>query len=98
MARFRIRRLNGGNMPKLVAQHELDMINNALPLGSGKASIEEILRELKEKVPRRTLQRWLSKFVDSGEILADGNGRATRYRRRIAPVVVNYNIEPSVPM
>ncbi|MBS0357800.1 MAG: Fic family protein [Proteobacteria bacterium] len=83
-------------MPKLVSRKELDMINHALPLESGKASIEEILRNLEEKVPRRTLQRWLSKFVQSGEILSDGNGRATRYRRRIAPVVVNYNIEPSI--
>lgn len=46
------------------------------PTGVRRSAIEERL----QSVPRRTVQRWLKRLVDTGELLLEGRGPAARYR------------------
>ena len=67
-------------MPK-----QLEKINENLvyqkvknhPEGIG---IEDLLRSFEQIPAKRTLQRWLNELVKSGEILSNGQGRATKYQ------------------
>jgi len=51
----------------------------ALKQSPGPLSAVEILRRAAPELPRRTLRRWLSEWVDQGLITRLGVGRATRY-------------------
>ncbi len=42
--------------------------------------IEDLLRSFEQIPAKRTLQRWLNELVKSGEILINGQGRATKYQ------------------
>ncbi len=52
----------------------------ALKQSPGPLSAVETLRRAGPELPRRTLRRWLSEWVDQGLITRTGVGRATRYR------------------
>ena len=43
-------------------------------------SLPELSAELEYAVPERTLRRWLSQWVDDGQVVRTGNRRSTRYR------------------
>ncbi|NIA26711.1 MAG: Fic family protein [Desulfobulbaceae bacterium] len=47
---------------------------------SGPLSAVEILHRAESDLPRRTLRRWLSEWVEQGVITRSGVGRATRYQ------------------
>jgi prophage maintenance system killer protein len=51
----------------------------ALKQSPGPLSAVETLRRAGAELPRRTLRRWLSEWVDQGLITRTGVGRATRY-------------------
>jgi len=81
-------------MPKQISQKDLDSIVKAvssLPNGGG---IEEVNSALKGKIPRRTLQRRLSLLVEQKRLIAEGKGRASRYR---LPNTLNIEISPPIP-
>ena len=43
-------------------------------------SLPELSDEIAGAVPERTPRRWLTKWVDEGELVKGGNRRSTRYR------------------
>jgi len=55
----------------------IEQIVRAHPEG---VSVAEITEALKPPVPRRTLQYRLKSLVDAGRIVAEGEGRGTKYR------------------
>lgn len=70
-------------VPKKIKPEELDAIVQAVgryPEGIG---IEALLKKENPGMPRRTIQRRLSKLVADKQLIAEGKGRALRYR--IAP-------------
>lgn len=67
-------------MPKQISPAELDRIVAAIgryPMG---VALDALFNALKERTPRRTLQRRLAGLVDSGRIAPSGQGRNVRYR------------------
>jgi hypothetical protein len=66
-------------MPKRVTEEELTTVLHAVDRFSTAASLEDIASVL--PIPRRTLQRRLATLVRQGQLLAEGRGRANRYRR-----------------
>jgi len=91
-------------MPKQISQKDLDSIVKAvssLPDGGG---IEKINSALEGKMPRRTLQRRLSLLVEQKRLIAEGKGRASRYRLPntldvvIPPPIVALSGETYIPL
>ena len=91
-------------MPKQISQKDLDSIVKAvssLPDGGG---IEEINSALEGKMPRRTIQRRLSLLVEQKRLIAEGKGRASRYRLPntldvvIPPPIVALSGETYIPL
>lgn len=72
-------------MPKQIPEGEIEKIMDVIGQFPAGGSIEDISRALETKLSRRTLQRRLAMLVSSKRLIAEGHGRATRYR--IAPVV-----------
>lgn len=68
-------------MPKLVPQTELDAILRAIARLPEGGSIEDIGGALEVKLPRRTLQRRLALLVEQKQLIVEGRGRGSRYRR-----------------
>lgn len=67
-------------MPKRISQDELDKILQVVAGFSEGASLGEIIEELGGMVPRRTLQRHLSRLVEQNRLISEGRARASRYR------------------
>jgi hypothetical protein len=68
------------NMPKVVSAIELDRIAELIARHPESIGIEGLFNELGGRMPRRTLQRRLSTLAEQGKILAQGEGRAIKYR------------------
>ncbi len=66
-------------MPKLISQKDLNDTLEAVGR-SPTGAIEEIGTALKEKLPRRTLQRRVALLVKQERLVVEGQGRASRYR------------------
>lgn len=67
-------------MPKQVSQQELDIVLQAISEFPQGAGIEEIMSQLKEPLPKRTLQRRLSYLLTTQQLSVSGQGRASRYQ------------------
>jgi hypothetical protein len=67
-------------MPKRISGTELDAVLSAAGQFPGGGSVEEIRGALQITLPHRTLQRRLAALVAAQRLIADGRGRATRYR------------------
>ena len=67
-------------MPRRIPQDELNAVLEAAARFPEGASVEEIDGVLKEKLPRRTLQRRLAWLVKQGRLIIEGRGRGSRYR------------------
>jgi hypothetical protein len=67
-------------MPKQIPGNELDAVLSAVAQFPEGASIEEIRGALPLVLPHRTLQRRLARLVADQRLIAEGRGRATRYR------------------
>lgn len=69
-------------MPKKVSQDEFDAVLQAVAQFPEGASNEDISGVLEIALPRRTLQRRLAVLVEQGQLILEGRGRGSRYRRR----------------
>ena len=104
MARFRKLRHNNFTMPKQISQKDLDSIVEAVSCFPNGGGIEEINSALEGRIPRRTLQRRLSLLVEQRRLIAEGRGRASRYRVPntlnvvIPPLVAAFSGEPYIPL
>lgn len=67
-------------MPKRIPGNELDAVLSAVAHFPGGGSIEEIRGALPLALPHRTLQRRLAWLVAEKRLIAEGRGRASRYR------------------
>ena len=67
-------------MPRKISEDALEGVVRTLGQFPAGASVTEIEQALDASVPRRTLQRWLSKLVEQGRVVSSGQGRAVRYR------------------
>ena len=67
-------------MPKQIPSNELDAILSAAAQFPGGGSIEDITGALPITLPHRTLQRRLAWLVAEKRLIAEGRGRASRYR------------------
>ena len=67
-------------MHKLIPSNELDAILSAAAQFPGGGSIEDIAGALPITLPHRTLQRRLASLVADQRLIAEGRGRASRYR------------------
>jgi hypothetical protein len=67
-------------MPKQISHKELDSIVEAVRSFPNGGGIEAIHSALEERIARRTLQRRLSLLVKQQCLIAEGRGRARRYR------------------
>lgn len=67
------------DMPRSISQYELDDICAAVAGFPAGASTEEIAGLLKQRLPRRTLQRRLALLADQGRLVSTGRGRGCRY-------------------
>ena len=68
-------------MPKQIPGNELDAVLSAVAHFPGGGSIEEIRGALTVlTLPQRTLQRRLAWLVAEKRLIAEGRGRASRYR------------------
>ena len=67
-------------MSKRTSRNELDEILSAATRFPGGGSIEEIRSALPLALPHRTLQRRLALLVAEKRLIAEGRGRASRYR------------------
>lgn len=70
-------------MPKIIPPEDLNTVQEAVAAHPDGIGIEA-LGDRFPKVPRRTLQRRLAELVRKGRLLAEGEGRARRYR--VAPI------------
>lgn len=66
-------------MARQIPQHELHAVLAAISRFPNGASMEEIERTLNIAIPRRTLQRRLSRLVEDGRLEVTGRGRGVRY-------------------
>lgn len=67
-------------MPRLLPPAELDAIRRLIEAAPEGLGVDHIARKLR-KIPRRNLQRRLAALVRDGQIVAQGRGRATKYKR-----------------
>jgi len=67
-------------VPKQIKKEELDAIVQAVGRYSEGIGIEALLKKENLGRPRRTLQRRLSYLVTDKQLMAEGKGRALRYR------------------
>ncbi len=67
-------------MPKQIPSDELDAVLSAAAQFPGGGSIEDITGALPITLPHRTLQRRLAWLVAEKRLIAEGRGRASRYR------------------
>lgn len=67
-------------MPKQIPDNELDAVLSAAAQFPGGGSIEDITGALPITLPHRTLQRRLAWLVAEKRLIAEGRGRASRYR------------------
>jgi hypothetical protein len=67
-------------MPKQIPSNELDAVLTAAAQFPGGGSIEDITGALPITLPHRTLQRRLAWLVAEKRLIAEGRGRASRYR------------------
>ena len=67
-------------MPKQVSQKELDAIVEVVGQFPEGATLEDVSDTLNRDIPRRTLQRYLSRLVKDGRISKEGKARASRYK------------------
>lgn len=67
-------------MPKRIPSNELDAVLSAAAQFPDGGSIEDIRGVLPITLPHRTLQRRLARLVTEKRLIAEGRGRATRYR------------------
>lgn len=67
-------------MPKQIPRNELDAVLSAAAQFPGGGSIEDITGVLPVTLPHRTLQRRLAWLVAEKRLIAEGRGRASRYR------------------
>ena len=77
-------------MPKIVKPTELDTLVERVGKFAEGAGIERLLRALRGKVTRRTLQRRLALLVQQQRIQAQGVGRGVTYR--LLPVDATLNV------
>lgn len=70
-------------MPKVVSTEELDQIVELIARHPESVGIDQLFNEL-GNIPRRTLQRRLAALLGQGRVMAEGEGRAIKYR--IAPI------------
>jgi len=61
-----------------------EAVLSVLQQSSAPLPAAELSRRVGPKLPRRTLRRWLSEWVDQGLITRSGVGRATRYHSVVA--------------
>ena len=67
-------------MPKQIPQDELEAILEVIAQIPEGASVETIMEALEMEIPRRTLQRRLSRLVESRQLVNEGKGRGSRYK------------------
>jgi hypothetical protein len=84
-------------MPKRIEQNELDVVIQAIAGFPEGAGIEEIREALPERMPRRTLQRWLALLVEQKQLTIEGRARASRYRLPIISAEADIKL-PSLKM
>ncbi len=82
-------------MPKQISQKDLYSIVEAVNTLANGGGIEDINSALEGKIPRRTLQRRLALLVEQKRLIAEGKGRASRYR---LPNATTVKIHPPVTM
>ena len=80
MAQYTESRHNNRIMPKQVTQEELDAIVEVVRQFPNGAALEGISDKLNRDISRRTLQRHLSRLVQDGRIIKEGQARASRYQ------------------
>ena len=68
------------SMSKQIPADELDAVLSAAAQFPGGGSIEDITGALAISLPHRTLQRRLAWLVAKKRLIAEGRGRASRYR------------------
>jgi len=79
-------------MPKVVSTVELAQIAELIARHPESIGIDGLFKKLGSRMPRRTLQRRLSILAKQGKILAEGEGRAIKYR--LAPITGAVNATP----
>lgn len=67
-------------MPKQISGNELDAVLRAAAQFANGGSIEDIRGVLLLVLPHRTLQRRIARLVAEQRLIAEGRGRASRYR------------------
>jgi hypothetical protein len=67
-------------MARLVPEQDLQAIEDAVRRHPGGVTLQQIADELKADLPRRTLQYRLKYLVDAKRLVAEGEGRWTKYR------------------
>ncbi len=67
-------------MPKVVSRTELDQIAEFIARHPESIRIEALFNALGDSMSRRTLQRRLSALAQQGRVVAEGEGRAVKYR------------------
>ncbi len=66
-------------MPKQISTNELNAIVDAVAKLPNGASVDEIRHQYKPTLPRRTLQRRLTRLVEERRLTRKGRGPSTRY-------------------
>jgi Fic family protein len=93
-------------MARQTPQNELDAVLAAVTAFPQGASLEEIGTALKNRLPRRTLQRRLARLVEDQRLSVSGAGRGSRYRAVIeakldadlGELAAQFQIETYVPV
>ena len=78
-------------MPKRIPEKELDAIVAVVAAQPGAVPVSAILAGLPDELEKRTLQRRLALLVEQKLLIAEGEGKARRYR---APVAVTGALNP----
>lgn len=71
----------------MARKSQRDTVFSVLQQSLQPLSVADILRFTREKIPPRTLRRWLYDWVADGVLERSGTGRATRYQAMASPTV-----------
>ena len=67
-------------MPKKLIEKDLTPILEVISQFPAGATLDNIIHNIKQPIPRRTLQRRLSMLVNEGLLLAEGKARSRKYK------------------
>jgi hypothetical protein len=81
-------------MPKIIQPSELDKLIARIGRHPDGIGIELLLKSLRWRASRRTLQRRLAQLIEQGRLQAQGVGRSVTYRLPVITATLNAALEP----